>query len=85
MAASTLVLCRGATDAESIRHRTRSRSWLECSGAAGWCSTTLCESAGSHHAGITLSDSEIQRQVITVAKKTEQRAWLAEVSSVALV
>lgn len=39
----------------------------------------------AHHAGVTLSDSEIQRRVITVAKKTEQRAWLAEVSSVALV
>ncbi len=39
----------------------------------------------AYNAGVTLSDSEIQRQVITVAKKTEQRAWLADVSSVALV
>ena len=39
----------------------------------------------AYHAGVTLSDSEIQRQVITVAKTTERRAWLAEVSSVALV
>ncbi|HZN78319.1 MAG TPA: zinc ribbon domain-containing protein, partial [Mycobacterium sp.] len=31
------------------------------------------------------SDSEIQRRVITQAKTTEQRAWLAEVLSVALV
>jgi putative transposase len=36
-------------------------------------------------AGLTLSDSEIQRRVITLAKNTPQRAWLAEVSSVALV
>ena len=32
-----------------------------------------------------LSDSEIQRRVITQAKTTEQRGWLAEVPSVALV
>jgi putative transposase len=35
--------------------------------------------------GAKLSDSEIQRRVITAAKATERRAWLAEVSSVALV
>jgi putative transposase len=35
--------------------------------------------------GINLSDSEIQRRVITAAKKTIERAWLAEVPSVALV
>ena len=34
---------------------------------------------------IKLSDSEIQRRVITAAKTTAERAWLAEVSSVALV
>jgi putative transposase len=39
----------------------------------------------AYRAGITLSDSEIQRQVITLAKTTEERGWLAEVSSVALV
>ncbi len=39
----------------------------------------------AHRAGIKLSDSEIQRQVITRAKATEERAWLAEVPSVALV
>jgi putative transposase len=36
-------------------------------------------------AGVKLSDSEIQRWVITVAKTTVERAWLGEVSSVALV
>jgi putative transposase len=36
-------------------------------------------------AGIKLSDSEIQRHVITQAKKTVERGWLAEVPSVALV
>ena len=36
-------------------------------------------------AGMKLSDSEIQRRVITAAKTTEQRAGLCEVPSVALV
>ena len=39
----------------------------------------------AYRAGIELSDSEIQRRVITAAKATEQRRWLAEVPSVALV
>jgi putative transposase len=39
----------------------------------------------AYQAGIKLSDSEIQRRVITHAKTTEQRAWLGEVASVALV
>src|ERR1700737_2930237 len=36
-------------------------------------------------AGVKLSDSEIQRRVITQAKKTAERGWLTEVPSVALV
>jgi putative transposase len=39
----------------------------------------------AYRAGIKLSDSEIQRRVITAAKTTEQRAWLCEMPSVALV
>jgi putative transposase len=39
----------------------------------------------AYRAGAKLSDSEIQRRVITAAKTSEQRAWLAEVPSVALV
>lgn len=39
----------------------------------------------AYRAGVRLSDSEIQRRVITAAKTTEERAWLAEVPSVALV
>ena len=38
-----------------------------------------------YRAGVKLSDTEIQRRVITAAKTTEQRGWLAEVPSVALV
>jgi len=36
-------------------------------------------------AGVKLSDSEIQRRVITQAKKTTERRWLCQVPSVALV
>ncbi|WP_334026398.1 RNA-guided endonuclease TnpB family protein [Nocardia terpenica] len=39
----------------------------------------------AYRAGIKLSDTEIQRRVITQAKTTEERAWLREVPSVALV
>ncbi len=39
----------------------------------------------AYRAGVKLSDSEIQRRVITAAKTTQARAWLAEVPSVALV
>lgn len=34
---------------------------------------------------VRLSDAEVQRQVVTLAKHTPDRQWLAEVSSVALV
>jgi putative transposase len=37
-----------------------------------------------HTAGEKISDSEVQRRVITLAKLTSEREWLAEVSSVAL-
>jgi Helix-turn-helix domain len=36
-------------------------------------------------AGVRLTDSEIQRRVITLAKTTAKRAWLSQVPSVALV
>jgi putative transposase len=39
----------------------------------------------AYRAGTKLSDSEIQRRVITHAKTTAERAWLSEVPSVALV
>ena len=39
----------------------------------------------AYQAGIKLSDSEIQRRVITAAKTTAERGWLGEVPSVALV
>jgi len=39
----------------------------------------------AYRAGTKLSDSAIQRIVITDAKKTDERRWLAEVPSVALI
>jgi putative transposase len=39
----------------------------------------------AYRAGVKLSDSEIQRRVITAAKTTQARGWLVEVPSVALV
>jgi len=39
----------------------------------------------AHRAGVVLSDTEIQHQVLTVAKTTAERGWLREVPSVALV
>jgi putative transposase len=45
----------------------------------------LAERQRAYHAGEELSDTEVQRRVITLAKATPERAWLAEVASVALV
>ncbi len=38
-----------------------------------------------HAAGEKISDTEVQRQAITLAKRTPEREWLGEVASVALV
>jgi putative transposase len=38
-----------------------------------------------HAAGERISDTEVQRRVVTLAKLTSERAWLSEVASVALV
>ena len=39
----------------------------------------------AYRSGMKLSDTEIQRRVITQAKTTQERGWLSEVPSVALV
>jgi putative transposase len=39
----------------------------------------------AHAAGERISDTEVQRRVITLAKATPEREWLGEVASVALV
>src|SRR5215211_702766 len=45
----------------------------------------LAERRRAYETGERLSDTEIQRRVITQAKRTPERAWLTEVASVALV
>ncbi len=39
----------------------------------------------TYEAGEKIGPTEVQRRVITEAKTTEERAWLSEVASVALV
>jgi len=39
----------------------------------------------SHAAGVEVSDTDVQKRVVTAAKATPERAWLSEVSSVVLV
>ena len=39
----------------------------------------------AYAAGEKISDADVQRRVVTVAKQTPERAWLGEVASVALV
>jgi putative transposase len=39
----------------------------------------------AHAAGVKLSDTDLQRLVVTEAKRAPERAWLADVSSVVLV
>ena len=45
----------------------------------------LTERQRAYQAGEGISDTEVQRRVITQAKRTPERAWLTEVASVALV
>jgi putative transposase len=45
----------------------------------------LAERRRAFQAGESISDTEVQRRVVTQAKRTPERAWLAEVASVALV
>jgi putative transposase len=45
----------------------------------------LAERRRASLAGETLSDTELQRRVVTLAKTRPERAWLAEIASVALV
>jgi putative transposase len=45
----------------------------------------LRERERAHQAGEKLTDTEVQRRVVTLAKQAPERAWLAEVASVALV
>ena len=78
-------LCRGVIGTASSRRRNSSGSWR----GFGCCRVVFNDALRvrdeAHRAGVKLSDSEIQRRVVTQAKTTEERGWLAEVPSVALV
>ena len=64
----------------------RCRCWRGRSGAPGWSTTTACGvRQDAHAAGEKVSDTEVQRRVVTEAKRTPEREWLGEVASVALV
>lgn len=39
----------------------------------------------SHSSGVKISDTDVQKRVVTEAKRSPERAWLGEVASVALV
>jgi putative transposase len=45
----------------------------------------LRERERAHAAGEKVSDAQVQRRVVTLAKRSPERAWLGEVASVALV
>jgi putative transposase len=45
----------------------------------------LREREGAYQAGEKVTDTEVQRRVVTLAKQTPERAWLTEVASVVLV
>jgi putative transposase len=49
------------------------------------CNDALAERQRAFAASEKLSDSEVQRRAVTLAKKSPERAWLAEVASVVLV
>jgi putative transposase len=82
MLSSMLVRYRYRIDPTPGRRRALARA-LGCARVV--YNDALAERQRAFAAGEKLSDSEVQRRVVTLAKKTPERAWLAEVASVALV
>ena len=80
------VACSPVTATASTRPRLSVRRWRGRSVARGSCSTTRSGYARKRvERGEKISDTEVQRRVITLAKTTPGREWLGEVASVALV
>ena len=79
----------GYADALPVPHRTDTSSAGDASAGVRVCRVVFNDAlrvrGEAYRAGIKMSDSEIQRRVITAAKTTEERGWLCEVPSVALV
>jgi len=77
-----LVRYRYRIDPTSVQRQPLARAF-GC--ARGVYNDALAERRRASLAGEKLTDTELQRRVITQAKRTPERAWLAEVASVALV
>jgi putative transposase len=80
------VACSSGTAIALTRPPFSVRRWPKAFGCARVVyNDALAERRRAFQAGERISDTEIQRRVITQAKRTPERAWLAEVASVALV
>jgi putative transposase len=77
-----LVRYRYRIDPTSVQRRALARAF-GCARVV--YNDAIAERRRAFHAGERISDTEVQRRVITRAKRTPERAWLSEVASVALV
>jgi putative transposase len=77
-----LVRYRYRIDPTSVQRRALARAF-GCARVVD--NDALAERRRASLAGEKLSDTDLQRRVITQAKRTPERAWLTEVASVALV
>jgi putative transposase len=77
-----LVRYRYRIDPTSVQRRALARAF-GCARVVD--NDALAERRRAYLAGEKLSDTDLQRRVITQAKRTPERAWLTEVASVALV
>jgi putative transposase len=74
----------------TVTARTRPLARLRCwPGSFGWAPVVFNDALrarqDAHAAGEKISDTQVQRRVVTLAKTTPARQWLGEVASVALV
>ena len=84
MGLGRLISCTFGTPIASIRRPVSVLCWLERSGVPGWCTTTPWKAARS--GGLPYPGSgDPPRLVITWAKRTSERAWLASVGVFPLI
>ena len=82
----TLSGCSLVTVTALIRPLARLRCWPGRMVARGVVfNDALRARRDAYAAGEKISDTQVQRRVVTLAKTTPQRQWLGEVASVALV
>jgi putative transposase len=82
MFAGMLVRYRYRIDPTSVQRQALARAF-GCARVV--YNDALAERRRAYLAGERISDTEVQRRVITQAKRTPERAWLTQVASVALV